>query len=56
MIFSQMTSRKWIIEITIKINNEFAINTATLFDIGADLNCIREGLVPAKYFEKQQNH
>ena len=29
-----------------------SIKIVALFDIGADLNCIQEGLVPTKYFEK----
>ena len=28
------------------------IETTTLFDTGADSNCILEGLIPTKYFEK----
>lgn len=36
----------------IKIGNEFIIETTALFDIGADLNCIREGLIHTKYFDK----
>ena len=28
------------------------IKTVTLFNIGADLNCIQERLVPIKYFKK----
>ncbi|XLU74983.1 hypothetical protein S245_034036, partial [Arachis hypogaea] len=31
---------------------DFVFDTIALFDSGADSNCIREGLVPTKYFEK----
>ena len=38
----EVTTRKWIINVTIKINNEFILKTTALFDTGADLNCIRK--------------
>ena len=35
------------------INNEFYIqDLITLIDSGADLNCIKEGLIPLKYCEQ----
>jgi len=34
------------------IINDFVLDTMTLFDTGADSNCILEGLVPTKFFEK----
>ena len=52
MAISEITTRKWIILIEISINNEFSINTTALFDTGADLNCIKEGLIPTKYYNK----
>lgn len=52
MLLTEITTRKWIINIARKINNEFIIKTTALFDTGADLNYIKEGLVPTKYFEK----
>ena len=52
MQLAEITTRKLIINVTIKINNEFVLETTALFDTGADLNCIREGLIPTKYFEK----
>ena len=51
-MLSEITTRKWIINISIKVQNEFVLNTTALFDTGADLNCIKEGLIPTKYFEK----
>ncbi|XLT51694.1 hypothetical protein HN873_044298, partial [Arachis hypogaea] len=37
------------IQIVVK---DFVLETIALFDTGADSNCIKEGLVPTKYFEK----
>jgi len=48
----EITSRKWIINVTIKIDNEFIIETTTLFDIRANLNYVKECLVPTRYFDK----
>ncbi|XLU93857.1 hypothetical protein S245_008209, partial [Arachis hypogaea] len=31
---------------------DFVFDTIALFDSGADSNCIKEGLIPTKYFEK----
>lgn len=52
LLLSKVTSRKWIINISIKIDNKFILNTTALFDTCANLNCIKEGLIPTKYFEK----
>ena len=48
----EVTTRKWIINVTIKIKNDFILETTVLFDTGENLNCIREGLIPTKYFKK----
>ncbi|XLS86128.1 hypothetical protein HN51_036294, partial [Arachis hypogaea] len=37
------------IQIVVK---DFVFDTIALFDSGADSNCIKEGLIPTKYFEK----
>lgn len=34
------------------IDKEFSIECVALIDSGADLNCIYEGIIPSKYFEK----
>ena len=39
-------------EITIVINKEFSLTEIALIDSGADMNCIQEGLIPLKYYEK----
>lgn len=38
--------------ITIIIKNDFRLQTTTLIDTRADLNCIQEGLVTTIYFKK----
>ena len=44
---------KWYIHVNIIINQDFVIkNAIALVDSGADMNCIQEGLLPEKYFEK----
>ena len=40
------------IEITLVINKEFSLTVIALVVSGADLNCIQEGLIPSKYYEK----
>ena len=34
------------------INKEFSLTKIVLIDLGADMNCIQEGLIPLKYYEK----
>ena len=43
---------KWYIEITLVINKEFSLTEIALIDLGVDMNCIQEGLIPFKYYEK----
>ncbi|MFS7896231.1 putative retropepsin, aspartic peptidase domain superfamily, DNA/RNA polymerase superfamily [Helianthus anomalus] len=45
-------SQKWLVKITLLIENSFKKDFIALIDSGADLNCLREGLIPTKYFEK----
>ncbi|XLU34403.1 hypothetical protein S245_070469, partial [Arachis hypogaea] len=47
-VFSFMKHRVHI-RIVVK---DFVFDTIVLFDSGADSNCIKEGLIPTKYFEK----
>ena len=52
-LLEQITSQKWFVKITIAINKDFILeNEIALIDSGADLNCIQEGIIPTKYFEK----
>ena len=47
-----MTIQKWCVKVTLVIGEEFKLETIALLDSGADSNCIQEGLIPTKYFEK----
>ncbi|KAK3204832.1 hypothetical protein Dsin_018878, partial [Dipteronia sinensis] len=44
--------QKWYIEIDIRIAQDYNLIVNALVDTGADLNCMREALVPTKYLEK----
>ena len=50
-LINKIKIQKFYINIRIIIN-DFVLDTMTLFDTGADLNCILEGLIPTKFFEK----
>ena len=52
LTLSKIITRKWVINIFIRVQNQFVLETTVLFCTGADLNCIKEGLIPTKYFEK----
>ncbi|KAL4199454.1 hypothetical protein AMTRI_Chr03g145040 [Amborella trichopoda] len=51
-IINKVITQKWFVLITIVINDEFEFQSLALIDSGADLNCLNEGLVPTKYFDK----
>jgi len=50
-LINKIKIQKFYINIRIIIN-DFVLDTTTLFDTGADSNCILEGLVLTKFFEK----
>jgi regulator of replication initiation timing len=43
---------KWYAKVHIVVAQDYAFDVIALIDSGADLNCIQEGLIPRKYFEK----
>ena len=52
-ILQQITSQKWYISITLVISKQIIIpDLVAKVDIGADLNCIREGIVPSIHIVK----
>ncbi|KAM7510610.1 hypothetical protein LguiB_009485 [Lonicera macranthoides] len=51
-LIDRISIQKWYINVTIVIDKDFILKDIALLDTGADMSCIREGLVPAKYFEK----
>ena len=50
-LINKIKIQKFYINIRIIIN-DFFLDTMVLFDTRADSNCILEGLVPTKFFEK----
>ena len=51
-LIDRVIFQKWHIEITLVINKEFSLTEIALIDSGADMNCIQEGLISLKYYEK----
>jgi hypothetical protein len=43
---------KWYSNVTIIVTKDFSFDAIALIDYGSNMNCIQEGLVPSKYFEK----
>ncbi|KAI5322802.1 hypothetical protein L3X38_031874 [Prunus dulcis] len=52
-LIKQVHLRKWYSKVTIFVH-DFEFTTVALFDSGADLNCIQEGLIPTKYYQKSR--
>lgn len=52
-LIDRVISQKWFVRITLVINRNFILeNEVSLIDSGADLNCLQEGIIPTKYFDK----
>ena len=51
-IIREIRIQKWYTEVDIRVSSNFHLRVNVLIDTGADLNCMREALVPTKYFEK----
>ncbi|GAV89170.1 RVP domain-containing protein [Cephalotus follicularis] len=51
-LIERITYQKLHINITITIQDCLKLQTTALIDSGAQMNCIQEGLIPTKYFEK----
>ena len=48
---SKITFQKWYSIVTL-IVEDFSTNIVALIDSGADVNCIKRGIIPTKYCEK----
>jgi hypothetical protein len=46
---------KWYTKVHIIVAKDYSFDALALMDTGSDLNCIQEGLVPSRYFEKGEN-
>jgi len=51
-VLTQISSKKYLIKITLIFSEDFKLDTIALFDPGADLNCIKEGVVSKRFFYK----
>jgi hypothetical protein len=51
-VLTQISSKKYLIKITLIFSEDFKLDTIALFDPGADLNCIKEGVVSKHFFYK----
>ena len=47
---SRIDFKKWNSKVKIVIK-DFEFEVIPLIDLGTDLNCIREGIIPSKYFQ-----
>ena len=43
---------KWFTKVKIVVSPDYHFIVIAMIDSGADMNCIQEGLIPSKYFEK----
>jgi len=50
-VLTQISSKKYLIRIHLVFSEDFKLNTIVLLDTGADLNCIKEGVVPKKILQ-----
>ena len=48
---SKITFQKWYSIVTLVVEDT-SVNAITLIDSGADLNCIKGGIIPTKYCER----
>ena len=51
-VIDRVIFEKWHTKITLVINKEFSLAEIALINSGANMNCIQEGLIPLKYYEK----
>ena len=43
---------KWFTKVKIVVSLDYHFTVIAMIDSGKDMNCIQEGLIPSKYFEK----
>ena len=51
-LINKIVPPKWYSKVNIIVAPDYTLDVIALIDSSADLNCIQEGLVPSKYFEK----
>ena len=50
-VLRQLFFKKYLIRITLIFPEDFKLDTIALFDIGVDLNCIKEGVAPKRFLQ-----
>jgi hypothetical protein len=51
-LINKVCPRRWYAKVHIIVAQDYAFDVIALIDSGVDWNCIQEGLIPSKYFEK----
>jgi hypothetical protein len=51
-LINKISPPRWYVKVHIVVTQDYAFDVITLIDSGTDLNCIQEGLIHSKYFEK----
>ena len=51
-LIDRVIFQKWYTEITLVIDKNFSLTEVALINSGDDMNCIQQGLIPLKYYEK----
>lgn len=49
---NKINFQKWYSQVKIIIDNDFELDTVALIDTGADVNCIQDGIIPTKFYQK----
>ena len=47
-----MIPPKWFSKVKIVVCHEYGFNVIAMIDSSANMNCIQEGIIPSKYYEK----
>ena len=51
-LVNKLLPLKWFTKVKIIVSHDYHFTVIAMIDSGADMNCIQEGLIPSKYFEK----
>ena len=51
-LINKLLPPKWFSKVKIVVCHEYEFNVIAMIDSSADMNCIQEGMIPSKYYEK----
>ena len=51
-LINKLLPPKWFSKVKIFVRHEYEFNVIAMIDSNADMNCIQEGMIPSKYYEK----